>query len=114
MEAEWSTWITAALTGVGALMTLVMSVIGWFAKQSFGKLDKHMERVEQFMAESSRSEAVMRTELRHHDEKFAGQERWIQSIEARVNDSRMIGQIHAMTSEMHERGCGVQQELDRR
>lgn len=90
-------WTAIAVAGLGAVMT----VVGWAIRSAFGKLDRHMDKVECFMEESGRNQAVMATEIKNHDQRFSGVERWVQGIENRVNDSHRIRDIQEKVTDLH-------------
>jgi hypothetical protein len=101
-------WTAIAIASLGG----VMSVVGLLIKRSFGKLDRHMERVERFMEESGKNDVAVALELKHHGEKFAHYQRWLETHEQRLNDQRITQEIHGMVRDIHERGGG--QDLERR
>lgn len=96
---DWTALAVAALTAIG-------TVCAYLLKRSFGKLDAHMTRVEKFIEESGKTDVATALELKHHGEKFAHHQRWLETHEQRLNDQRIATEVHSMVREIHERGCG--------
>lgn len=87
MNLDWTAIAIAALGGV-------LSIVGLLIKRAFGKLDKHMERVESFMEESGKTDVAVAVELKYHGEKFGIYDRAIEDLRERVNTSRLVTEIH--------------------
>lgn len=92
MTLDWTAIFLAALT---ALTT----VIGWVLRQSFGRVERHMEQAEEFMREYRTAQAIVVTRV-------DGIERWLQSVEKRVELAGRVQDIEDVLRGIRDRGCG--------
>lgn len=81
-------------------MTAVLTVIGWAGKRFSGKLDKHMEKVEDFMGNTRESSAIVKVRLDNS-------ERRLDDHDKRIGVAQQVHEIHGIVREMHDKGCGA-------